>query len=76
MADARIENPILNSPFREPKRHWRFSDEGITNDVVEARRTSAYFVPIASPKKKNGQVAFETEWTQDRLEEAGHRAHP
>jgi hypothetical protein len=24
-----IENPILNSPFREPDRHWRFTDEGI-----------------------------------------------
>ncbi len=24
-----IENPILNSPFIEPARHFRFSDEGI-----------------------------------------------
>ena len=24
MADALIENPILNSPFREPTRHWAF----------------------------------------------------
>lgn len=69
MTDVRIENPILNSPFREPSRHWRFSDEGITNDIVESRRTSAYFVPIASPKKKGGQLSFDTEWTQDRLEE-------
>ena len=32
MADTVIENPILNSPFREPKRHFRFDDDGITND--------------------------------------------
>ena len=35
MADTIIENPILNSPFREPDRHWRFTDEGITNEIVE-----------------------------------------
>jgi len=27
MPDTIIENPILNSPFREPDRHWRFTDE-------------------------------------------------
>ena len=31
MADALIENPILNSPFLEPERHFKFTDEGITN---------------------------------------------
>ncbi|MBI2186330.1 MAG: DEAD/DEAH box helicase family protein [Acidobacteria bacterium] len=64
-----IENPILNSPFEEPTRHFRFGDEGITNDIVEKRRTSAYFIPIAQPKKKGKQLQFETEWTSDRLEE-------
>ncbi len=47
-----IENPILNSPFREPARHFRFDDEGITSEVVPGRRRSSYFVPIAQPKKK------------------------
>jgi len=66
-----IENPILNSPFSEPTRHFRFSDEGITNDIVEARRVSSYFIPIAKPKKKGkaAQLAFDTEWTRDRIEE-------
>jgi len=36
-----IENPILNSPFDEPTRHFTFGDEGITNEVVEQRRTSS-----------------------------------
>jgi type III restriction enzyme len=44
-----IENPIINRPYDEPTRHFRFSDEGITNEVVAGRRTSAYFVPIAQP---------------------------
>ena len=68
MADTIIENPILNSPFREPDRHWRFDDEGITNEIVETRRASAYFVPIPPPKKKGKQLQFDTEWTQDRIE--------
>src|SRR5271155_3295990 len=65
-----IENPIINSPFHEPTRHFRFSDEGITNEIVDGRRTSSYFVPIAKPKKKGvKQLQFDTEWTQDRIEE-------
>jgi hypothetical protein len=35
-----IENPIINSPFDEPTRHFRFSDDGITDEIVEGRRTS------------------------------------
>ncbi len=69
MADALIENPILNSPFLEPGRHFKFTDEGITNEVVSGRRSSSYFIPIARPKKKRKQLAFDTEWTQDRIEE-------
>jgi hypothetical protein len=70
MTQVVIENPIINSPFDEPTRHFRFSDEGITNEIVDGRRTSSYFVPIAKPKKKGAkQLQFDTEWTQDRIEE-------
>ncbi len=70
MTQVVIENPILNSPFGEPTRHFKFTDEGISNDVAEGRRTSSYFVPIAKPKKKGAkQLDFGTEWTQDRIEE-------
>ncbi len=70
MKQVVIENPIINSPFEEPGRHFRFSDEGITNEIAEERRVSSYFVPIAKPKKKGkAQLYFDTEWTQDRIEE-------
>src|SRR5713101_4781708 len=70
MSQVVIANPIITSPFDEPTRHFRFSDEGITNEVVDGRRISSYFVPIARPKKKGKEKAlFETEWTQDRIEE-------
>ena len=63
-----IENPILNSPFAEPVRHFKFDDDGITNDIVEARRISAYFVPVPQPRKKEKQFSF-SEWTLNRIEE-------
>ena len=64
MKQVVIENPIINSPFEEPKRHFLFSEEGITNEILEARRVSSYFVPIAKPKKKGKQkqLSFETEF--------------
>jgi hypothetical protein len=46
MPDVVIENPIINSPFDEPKRQFCFSDTGITDKMVESRRPSGYFVPI------------------------------
>jgi len=64
-----IENPILNSPFEAPDRHFRFDDEGITDQIERRRRRSAYFVPIARPRKKGAQRTFETEWTGDRVQE-------
>jgi len=66
-----IENPIINSPFAEPERHFRFDEDGITDQIVKDRRVSCYFIPIAQSKKKGpkGQMVFETEWTKDRIEE-------
>lgn len=69
MSDAIIDNPILNSPFAEPGQHWKFTQDGITNEVEEGRRISSYFMPIAKSKKGGGQMEFETEWTADRIEE-------
>ncbi len=55
MANTLIAHPILNSPFAEPTRHVRFGDDGITNEVVVARRANSYFVPIER-SKVNGKV--------------------
>lgn len=71
MKQVVIENPVLNSPFDEPKRHFRFTEDGITDEIVEERRISQYFVPIPHPKKKSAkQMALPgSEWTADRVEE-------
>ena len=73
MKQVVIENPVINSPYDEPSRHFRFTDDGITNEIVEGRRISSYFVPIAKTKKKGRQAVLPgTEWTQDRVEENKH----
>jgi type III restriction enzyme len=64
-----IENPILNSPFDAPARHFTFDEQGITATVAESRRKSAYFMPIAQPRQRGAQRTFETEWTLDRIRE-------
>ena len=69
MKQVVIENPVINSPFLEPTRHFRFTDEGITDEVSDGRRVSSYFIPIAQPRKRGRQLAFDTEWTKDRIEE-------
>ncbi len=69
MKQVVIENPVINSPFEEPQRHFRFGNEGITNEIAPQRRVSSYFIPIAKPKKKGKQLVFDTEWTQERVKE-------
>jgi type III restriction enzyme len=67
-----IENPILNSPFEEPRRHHKFDDDGITEEIADGRWRSCYFIPIATPRKKGKQLTFETQWTKDRAKENDH----
>jgi type III restriction enzyme len=68
VADVVIDNPILNSPYEEPARHFRFSDEGITDEVVEGRRKSGYFIPVPSARTQQPQLDLQTQWTEDRYQ--------
>jgi type III restriction enzyme len=52
MAQVIIPNPILNTPFDEPRRHFYFDEDGITDKVIESRRLSSYFVPVPHPRKR------------------------
>ena len=72
MRQVIIENPVINSPFSEPKHNFKFDEGGITNQIVERRRQSEYFIPIPKPKRKQTSQAlidFGEAWTGDRLEE-------
>lgn len=46
-----IQDPILSSAFREPIRHFKFDEDGITNETLSGRRPSSHFVPIPRAKK-------------------------
>jgi type III restriction enzyme len=62
-----IENPILNSPFAEPTRHFKFDEDGITTEIAEGRRRSTYFIPIAKPKVKGAQLSLPGDWVGERM---------
>jgi hypothetical protein len=46
MPQVTIENPVINSPFEEPRRHFRFTEDGITDEIFAGRRIREHFVPI------------------------------
>ena len=62
-----IDNPILNSPYREPTRHFRFDANNQITDIIDAgRRGSSYFLPIAAPKKKADAGPVRRRWRRRR----------
>lgn len=63
MAQVIIENSTPNSPFKGPARHFKFSGEGITNEIVEAGRISSYLIPIAKPTKNDKTEINEAAWS-------------
>jgi hypothetical protein len=42
-----IENPVTNSAFEEPGKHYLLTDRGITNEIV-LRRPSANFISVVA----------------------------
>lgn len=61
---------LINSPFSEPVRHFKFTEDGITDEIVEGRRQSGYFIPVPAPKgQRRGQVDMLAEsYTIDRFQ--------
>lgn len=41
-----IDNPILNSPFEEPTRHFAVVEGKFTDDIVSGRRLSTYLIRL------------------------------
>src|SRR5438067_4636361 len=71
MPPVTIDNPILNSPYREPTQHFRFDSAGeITKNIDKGRRGSSYFLPIAAPKKRGQPGLFDE--VEERKAESGH----
>ncbi len=52
-----FEQPILNSPYLYPTRHWELDEQGQpTQQIIERRRRAEYITPIPKPKKQKGSV--------------------
>ena len=52
MSERFFEDPILNSPYECPTRHWELVDGIPTQEIVESRRESRLITPIPQPKKR------------------------
>ena len=52
-----FEQPVLNSPYAYPGRHWRLENGAPTDYVEERRRQSEYVVPVPTPKRRRGGPA-------------------
>jgi len=48
-----FDQPILNSPYEYPSRHWELDEQGQpTQQVIEKRRRADFITPIPKPKKR------------------------
>lgn len=48
-----FEQPILNSPYEYPSRHWELDPTGQpTQQILEKRRRAEFITPIPKPKKR------------------------
>lgn len=70
MPKVTIENPVINSPFEEPRRHFKFNMRGITEEIADGRRSSEYFMPFPKPKKQSGESQMQFELPARDLREA------
>ncbi len=47
-----MKNPIINSPYKEPTRHFKADERGISDEVLEFRRPSARYVSAMPRTRK------------------------
>lgn len=51
-----MKSPILNSPYLEPNRHFKADERGLTEEIVESRRPSSFYIPVPQAKTKQKQL--------------------
>ncbi len=56
--DRFFSDPILNSPYEYPQRHWELDEQGQpTQCIIEGRRRAEFVTPIPKPKKQKRAIA-------------------
>ncbi len=57
MSNPFFEQPILNSPYEYPHRHWELDSTGQpTQRTMDRRRDASFITPIPKPKKRKKQA--------------------
>ena len=55
MEDRFFTQPVLNSPYNYPARHWELDDDGQpTQHIIESRRSAKFITPIPKPRRRRG----------------------
>jgi type III restriction enzyme len=55
MSNPFFDQPILNSPYARPARHWELDNTGQPTQVIkESRRQADFITPIPRPRKQKG----------------------
>ena len=55
MTPSFTEEPILNSPYEKPERHWELTYGVPTDEVIHQRRPSEYVTPVPPSRKRSAQ---------------------
>ena len=53
MDEQFFDNPILNSPYKYPSRHWELLGGQPSGNVISQRRAADFVTPIPKPRKRN-----------------------
>ena len=62
MSDQFFKQPILNSPYEYPGRHWELDESGQpTQNIVNRRRPAEFITPIPKPKQQKGTSIQQSE---------------
>ena len=57
MSNSFFDQPILNSPYTKPERHWKLDETGQpTQEINGYRRPASFVTPIPNPQKSKGKV--------------------
>ena len=51
---------ILNSPHQEPIRHFKADERGLTDEIVESRRESSFYIPVPQAKTRQTRLELTT----------------
>jgi len=72
-----FKQPILNSPYDYPSRHWELDDQGQpTQVIIEERRSAKFITPIPKPRKRKGKAQQQDLFVDGEISTADQKYDP